>query len=143
MYHAGRDQPFVNNYGVWTDEYSALGLGDTLNARWDDAVCYFGEGREVRVGRSYGRVCRRKLRARLLQRCKEHGVRFLAGEVASITCKEGASASRLSLQDGTMLSARSAPAEHTSLNSAILTDRNHQPGRSGSLPKGRALDAGW
>ena len=102
----------MNNYGVWTDEYSALGLGDTLNARWDDAVCYFGEGREVRVGRSYGRVCRRKLRARLLQRCNEHGVRFLAGEVASITCQEGASASRLTLQDGTVLHTRSAAAEH-------------------------------
>ena len=48
---AGRDQPFVNNYGVWTDEYSELGLEDTLNAKWEDAVCHFGEGQEVRVGR--------------------------------------------------------------------------------------------
>lgn len=49
----GRDQPFVNNYGVWTDEYTDLGLGDTLNAKWEDAVCYFGEGQEVRVGRRW------------------------------------------------------------------------------------------
>lgn len=49
--YAGRDQPFVNNYGVWTDEYSELGLEDTLDAKWNDALCYFGEGKEVRVGR--------------------------------------------------------------------------------------------
>lgn len=49
--HAGRDQPFVNNYGVWTDEYSELGLEGTLDAKWDDALCYFGEGNEIRVGR--------------------------------------------------------------------------------------------
>ena len=48
---AGRDQPFVNNYGVWTDEYSALGLQHTLDANWEDALCYFGQGKEVRVGR--------------------------------------------------------------------------------------------
>ena len=48
---AGRDQPFVNNYGVWTDEYSALGLQDTLDANWEDALCFFGQGKEVRVGR--------------------------------------------------------------------------------------------
>jgi len=41
----------VNNYGVWTDEYSALGLEDTLDAKWKDALCYFGQGKEVRVGR--------------------------------------------------------------------------------------------
>lgn len=32
-------------------------------------MCYFKEGKEVRVGRAYGRVCRRKLRARLVQDC--------------------------------------------------------------------------
>lgn len=41
----------MNNYGVWTDEYSALGLEDTLDAKWKDALCYFGQGKEVRVGR--------------------------------------------------------------------------------------------
>ena len=50
---AGRDQPFVNNYGVWTDEFKDLSLDHTLDAYWDDAVCHFGEKREVRVGRRY------------------------------------------------------------------------------------------
>lgn len=30
----------------------------TLPAEWKDAICYFKEGKEVRVGRAYGRVCR-------------------------------------------------------------------------------------
>jgi hypothetical protein len=52
---AGHDAPFVNNYGVWSDEFVELGLEGTLDHRWPDAHCYFGEGREVRVGRGYGR----------------------------------------------------------------------------------------
>ena len=47
--------PFVNNYGVWKDEFRELGLERTLDVTWDDAMCYFGEDREVRVGRGYGR----------------------------------------------------------------------------------------
>jgi lycopene epsilon-cyclase len=65
----GRDTPFVNNYGVWEDEFAALGLQDTLDRTWDDAACWFGEAQEVRVGRRYGRVCRRRLRSALLKRC--------------------------------------------------------------------------
>ena len=44
---SGRDTPFVNNYGVWEDEFKELGLAHTLEHTWPDAVCYFGEGREV------------------------------------------------------------------------------------------------
>lgn len=47
--------PFVNNYGVWKDEFRELGLESTLDVSWDDAMCYFGETKEVRVGRGYGR----------------------------------------------------------------------------------------
>ncbi len=43
----GRDAPFVNNYGVWEDEFTELGLAHTLEHTWPDAVCYFGEGGEV------------------------------------------------------------------------------------------------
>ena len=47
--------PFVNNYGVWKDEFRELGLESTLDVCWDDAMCYFGEDKEIRVGRGYGR----------------------------------------------------------------------------------------
>ena len=53
--HAGHDVPFVNNYGVWKDEFRELGLESTLDVCWDDAMCYFGEDKEIRVGRGYGR----------------------------------------------------------------------------------------
>lgn len=46
---AGHDVPFVNNYGVWEDEFRELGLEHTLNATWKDALCYFGESKEVLV----------------------------------------------------------------------------------------------
>ena len=52
---AGHDVPFVNNYGVWKDEFRELGLESTLDVSWDDATCFFGEGQQVRVGRGYGR----------------------------------------------------------------------------------------
>lgn len=44
---AGHDVPFVNNYGVWEDEFRELGLAHTLNHTWKDALCYFGEGQEA------------------------------------------------------------------------------------------------
>ncbi|KAL4551185.1 hypothetical protein Ndes2526B_g05490 [Nannochloris sp. 'desiccata'] len=80
----GHDSPFVNNYGVWRDEFSDLGLEKCLDFVWKDAICYFREGQEVRVGRAYGRVCRRRLREELLQRCLTAGVTFLPGEVDQV-----------------------------------------------------------
>jgi len=80
----GHDSPFVNNYGVWRDEFSDLGLEKCLDFVWKDASCYFREGKEVRVGRAYGRVCRRRLREELLQRCLTAGVTFFPGEVDQV-----------------------------------------------------------
>ncbi|GFH18887.1 chloroplast lycopene epsilon-cyclase [Haematococcus lacustris] len=76
--------PLVNNYGVWTDEFKALGLEHTLERSWPDASCFFGEGKPVRLGRGYGRVSRRKLREHLVAMCAEAGVTFLAAEVDSL-----------------------------------------------------------
>jgi hypothetical protein len=39
--------PFVNNYGVWVDEFNALGLSHTLEKQYPDAECFFGEGKAV------------------------------------------------------------------------------------------------
>ncbi|GFR43330.1 hypothetical protein Agub_g4400 [Astrephomene gubernaculifera] len=112
----GLDGPIVNNYGVWVDEWRQLGLEDTLEAAWPDAVCYFGEGKEVRVGRGYGRVSRRKLRAHLLQLCAAAGVRFSCCEVTDIQLVEGAEAGpeaaagagrmRLTTREGTVYGSR-------------------------------------
>jgi hypothetical protein len=42
--------PTFARYGVWLDEYEALGMAHTLERTWTDAVCYFGEGKEVGQG---------------------------------------------------------------------------------------------
>jgi lycopene epsilon-cyclase len=35
------ESKFTNNYGVWVDEFRALGLEHLLDRVWDDSVCYF------------------------------------------------------------------------------------------------------
>ncbi|GBF93614.1 chloroplast lycopene epsilon-cyclase precursor [Raphidocelis subcapitata] len=103
----GPDVPFVNNYGVWVDEFKAVGLEDTLELTFPDAQCWFGEGHEVRVGRAYGRVSRRKLRARLTSLCANAGVAYLADEVTAIETPDGPGASsRLATAGGAALGAR-------------------------------------
>ena len=85
----GPDVPFVNNYGVWLDEFDALGLRHTIERAYEDAVCFFGEGAEKRVGRGYGRVGRRALRAHLAKLCADAGVRYMPGEVEAAPVVEG------------------------------------------------------
>ena len=95
----GHDAPFVNNYGVWLDEFKELGLEHTLDATWQDALCYFREGEMVQVGRAYGRVCRRRLRTALLERCAAAGVTFVAGEVEAIHLPHADSDSKVTDSD--------------------------------------------
>jgi lycopene epsilon-cyclase len=44
---AGPDGPFVNNYGVWVDEFKALGMADTIEREFNETLCYFQEKKEV------------------------------------------------------------------------------------------------
>lgn len=106
----GHDVPFVNNYGVWKDEFDELKLGHTLDQIWENASCYFREGDETKVGRAYGRVNRQNLRHELLMRCKNVGVKFYEGSVVSVEVAEQKSDeleknswadSKVVLQDGT------------------------------------------
>jgi len=106
---ASRDEPFVNTYGVWTDEFEALGLAHTLEATWPTARCHFGEGPPTVVARGYGRVNRAALRAALVQRCADAGVRFVEGELDTAGVADSASPSTpltATLADGTPLTAR-------------------------------------
>ena len=48
----GEDVPFVNNYGVWVDEFESIGMAEALERIWPEAVCYFGEEQEVSPLRS-------------------------------------------------------------------------------------------
>ncbi len=71
----GEDEPWPNNYGVWVDELEAAGLGDFLGARWSDAEVVLDDERRFLLGRPYGRVARRRLRAHLLEESERLGVR--------------------------------------------------------------------
>lgn len=102
----GLDRPFVNNYGVWVDEFAQLGLEHTLDCKWEDALCYFGEGEEVRVGRGYGRVDRRLLRNQLIQNCRDAGVKYLDREVSSFDVVEDGRSTLVTCTDGTVLRSR-------------------------------------
>jgi len=78
------DAPFVNNYGVWLDEFRAIGLEHTLLHKYEDTLVWYDDsdpesGRSL--GRPYGQVCRRRVREHLLSECKKAGVKFLPGIV--------------------------------------------------------------
>jgi len=85
------DTPFVNNYGVWLDEFDELGLRDCLLHEYDDALVWFNDedpAEGIGLGRPYGQVCRRRLREELLKRCERHGVRYMPGLVDQVTHSE-------------------------------------------------------
>jgi hypothetical protein len=85
------DTPFVNNYGVWLDEFDELGLRDCLLHEYDDALVWFNDedpAEGIGLGRPYGQVCRRRLREELLKRCERHGVRYMSGLVDQVTHSE-------------------------------------------------------
>jgi hypothetical protein len=96
----------VNNYGVWLDEFRALGMDHTLERSWPCATCFFGEGDPVTIDRPYGRVCRRKLRAHLLGICSKAGVTFLPGDVTAISIDDATQTSHVTTREGQHLTAR-------------------------------------
>eukprot|EP00899_Mesostigma_viride_P022212 jgi/Mesvir1/3175/Mv16333-RA.1 len=103
----GVESAFVNNYGVWIDEFQALGLADTLDQRWSHCVCYLGSDEPLKLMRAYGRVGRDRLRAELLKRCKEAGVKYLNATVADC-CQDDERRSRIKLESGGSITCRLA-----------------------------------
>lgn len=92
-----------NNYGVWVDEFEAMGLQDCLEIIWPKAKVHLDSGTEHEryLYRPYGRVDRTKLKTKLLQRCVEHGVTFHESKAASVQHADGSST--LMCSDGTQL----------------------------------------
>jgi len=94
-----------NNYGVWVDEFEAMGLEDCLEVTWPQARVYLDSGAsdEKFLKRPYGRVDRAKLKRTLLQRCINGGVSFHLDRVSGTT--HSGPDSRLECADGTVLPA--------------------------------------
>lgn len=75
--------PWMNNYGVWVDEFQSMGLDDCFDVVWPSATVFLnssGEG-ERTLTRPYARVDRPKLKRKLLQQCIDLGVKFHGAKV--------------------------------------------------------------
>ncbi|KAH0855024.1 hypothetical protein HID58_020388 [Brassica napus] len=77
-----------NNYGVWVDEFEAMDLLDCLDTTWSGAVVYINDGAEKDLSRPYGRVNRKQLKSKMLQKCITNGVRFHQAKVTNVVHEE-------------------------------------------------------
>lgn len=77
-----------NNYGVWVDEFEAMDLLDCLDTTWSGAVVYINDGAEKDLSRPYGRVNRKQLKSKMLQKCITNGVRFHQAKVTDVVHEE-------------------------------------------------------
>lgn len=101
----GPDLPFTNNYGVWEDEFKALGLENCIEHVWKETVVYLESNEPIHMGRAYGRVSRHKLRQELLKRCASAGVKYLESKVERIV-QETDRGSVVLCSNGMLLSCR-------------------------------------
>jgi lycopene beta-cyclase len=78
--------PWRNNYGVWVDEFEALGHGDCFTKAWPLArVLLTADKPEgLPLDRAYAQVDRAKLKAKLLRAAVAAGVEFYSGKVDAV-----------------------------------------------------------
>ncbi|KAF8086250.1 hypothetical protein N665_0630s0001 [Sinapis alba] len=77
-----------NNYGVWVDEFEAMDLLDCLDTTWSGAVVYVNEGVKKDLSRPYGRVNRKQLKSKMLQKCIANSVMFHQAKVTNVVHEE-------------------------------------------------------
>nr|ALQ56932.1 chromoplast lycopene cyclase [Crocus ancyrensis] len=66
-----------NNYGSWVDEFAELGLDDCFDAIWPRATVVIRDGGKGKdLDRPYGRVGRKEMKVRLMEKCADNGVAF-------------------------------------------------------------------
>lgn len=92
-----------NNYGVWVDEFEAMDLLDCLDTTWSGAVVYIDEGLKKNLDRPYGRVNRKLLKSKMMQKCITNGVKFHQAKVVKVIHEE--SKSLITCNDGITIQA--------------------------------------
>lgn len=92
-----------NNYGVWVDEFEAMDLLDCLDMNWSGAVVFVDENSTKNLGRPYGRVNRKQLKSKMMQKCISNGVKFHQARVIKVIHEE--SKSLLICNDGVTIQA--------------------------------------
>jgi lycopene beta-cyclase len=109
------DAPWPNHYGVWRDEFEALGLAHCASTEYPaTSVCVGGADDKTVVPRPYLRVDRVLLKQTLLDRCKQSGrVHLLPAPVTAVDHVHDAF-STLILGDG--VASRQKPPLHASRN---------------------------
>ncbi|KAL2464616.1 Lycopene beta cyclase [Forsythia ovata] len=92
-----------NNYGVWVDEFEAMDLLDCLDTTWSGAVVFIDDKSTKDLDRPYGRVNRKQLKSKMMQKCISNGVKFHQAKVVKVLHEE--SKSLLICNDGVTIQA--------------------------------------
>ncbi|XAR69613.1 Lycopene beta-cyclase [Bertholletia excelsa] len=77
-----------NNYGVWVDEFEAMDLLDCLDTTWSGAVVFINDKSTKDLHRPYGRVNRKQLKSKMMQKCILNGVKFHQAKVIKVIHEE-------------------------------------------------------
>ncbi|XP_022847888.1 lycopene beta cyclase, chloroplastic/chromoplastic [Olea europaea var. sylvestris] len=92
-----------NNYGVWVDEFEAMDLLDCLDTTWSGAMVFIDDKTTKDLDRPYGRVNRKQLKSKMMQKCISNGVKFHQAKVVKVIHEE--SKSLLICNDGVTIQA--------------------------------------
>nr|TKR98823.1 Lycopene beta cyclase family protein [Populus alba] len=115
-----------NNYGVWVDEFEAMDMLDCLDTTWSGAVVYVDDKTKKDLDRPYGRVNRRQLKSKMLQKCISNGVKFHQTKVIKVIHEE--SKSLLICNDGVTIQA-SVVLDATGFSRCLVQyDKPYDPG---------------
>ncbi|KAL9260290.1 Lycopene beta cyclase, chloroplastic-like protein [Drosera capensis] len=115
-----------NNYGVWVDEFEAMDLLDCLDTTWSGAVVYIDDGVKKNLERPYGRVNRKQLKSKMMQKCISNGVKFHQAKVIRVIHEE--SKSLLICNDGVTIQA-SVVLDATGFSRCLVQyDKPYNPG---------------
>lgn len=140
-----------NNYGVWCDEFEAMGLDDCYEIVWPRAKVFLGSQPQDEkyayvhrlsstatssyethrfLYRPYARVDRTKLKRKLLDRCIAQGVCFHLAPVESVTHAGGRSA--VLATDGTALDGAMVLDATGHVRKLVQFDAPFEPGYQGA-----------
>lgn len=115
-----------NNYGVWVDEFEAMDLLDCLDTTWSGAVVYVDDKTTKDLSRPYGRVNRKQLKSKMMQKCISNGVKFHQAKVVKVIHEE--SKSLLICNDGVTIQA-SVVLDATGFSRCLVQyDKPYNPG---------------
>nr|QBC36219.1 lycopene beta-cyclase variant 3 [Petunia x hybrida] len=115
-----------NNYGVWVDEFEAMDLLDCLDATWSGAVVYVDENSTKDLDRPYGRVNRKQLKSKMMQKCIRNGVKFHQAKVIKVIHEEAKS--MLICDDGVTIQATVILDATGFSRSLVQYDKPYNPG---------------